>query len=104
MLPSKDTRRERDPKNLASAGARKEGSSEFHPQFQCMLLFLVQTRSVPARLGMVFKLIYDIHRDVEGEGKHVTTKSTSFTSPAPDQEKNHEFLTVFIPAATYSRQ
>lgn len=104
MLPSKDTRRERDPKNLASAGARKEGSSEFHPQFQCMLLFLVQTRSVPARLGMVFNLTYDIHRDVEGEGKQVRTKSTSSTSPAPDQEKNHEFLTVFIPAATYSRQ
>ena len=31
------------------------------------------------------------------ERKHVKTKSTSFTSP--DQEQNHEFVTVFITAA-----
>lgn len=43
--------------------------------------------------------MYNIYREVEKEKKYVRTKSTSFTSPVPDQEQNHEFLTVSITAA-----
>lgn len=36
---------------------------------------------------------------MEEERNNVRTKGASFTSPVPDQEETHEFLTVFTTAA-----